>query len=289
MLNQELIGKRYPEQRFEVTAEAARAFALATNDENPAYVDDSGLHAPIAPPMFAIVAAGPAELAAISDEALTGPSPVFFQKMVRGNNDILWSDVIRPGDVLSSTAVVAGIDVKPNGELLRIDVVLRRDGREIARVGCGYFVRGETDVKERAPAGTAEIPRGQIVGTADMTVTKDQPLRYADASGDRNPIHLDDATARLFGHPGVILQGSCTMSFVAKAVIDQLGDGDPRRLKRLRVRYARPVLPGDILTTVLWRIDENTLGQSFGLETKKQDGTIVIKNAIAELTQQQPG
>lgn len=282
MLNQELIGKRYPEQRFEVTADAVRAYARATNDANPAY-EDEGLEGAVAPPMFAIVAAGPSEVLPIFDEALTGPSAAFFQKMVRGDNEIVWSDVIRPGDVLTSTAVVGGIDVKPNGELLRVDVTLRRGGREIVRVGCGYFVRGETGVGDKKPAGMSDIPRGQVIATAEMPVAKDQPLRYADASGDRNPIHTDDAIARAFGHPGVILQGSCTMAFAAKAVVEQLADGAPRRLKRLRVRYARPVLPGDTLTTVLWRIEENTVTTRYGLEMKRQDGTVVIKNAFADV------
>lgn len=283
MLNQDLIGKRYPEQRFEVTAAAVRAYALACNEDNPRYLDDSTLHGVVAPPMFAVVAAGPSEILPLFDEALTGPQAVFFSKMVRGDNDIVWSGPIRPGDVLASTAVVAGVDVKPNGELLRVDVTLRRDGREVARVGCGYFVRGDSDAKSAKGVGTSPMARGPVVGSADMVVTKDQPLRYADASGDRNPIHTDDAVARQFGHPGIILQGSCTMAFVAKAVIDEFLERDPSRLRRLRVRYARPVLPGDTLTTIAWNLDDKTGVTSYGLETKKQDGTIVIKNAYADV------
>lgn len=284
VLNQELIGKRYPEQRFEVTAAAARAFALASNDENPRYLDDSGLEGPIAPPLFAIVAAMPSEILPLSDEALTGPAGAFFQKMVRGDNDILWTGgVIRPGDVLSSSAIVSSVELKSNGELLRVDVTLRRDGRELARVGCGYFVRGEGDKGPPKPAGMSPIPRGSVIANAEMHVANDQPLRYAEASGDRNPIHTDDAIARLAGHPGIILQGSCTMAFVAKAVVDHFCEGDPKRLRRLRVRYARPVLPGDTLTTIVWNLDDKTGVSSVGLETKKQDGTIVIKNAYADV------
>lgn len=284
MLNRDLIGRKYPEQRWDVTAEATRAYAAATNDENPHYLDDDySVHGIVAPPMFAIVAAAPSELLPLSDEKLTGPSGDFFRRMVRGDNDILWSDVIRPGERLSSTAVVAGVDEKPNGELLRIDVTLRRDGREVARVGCGYFVRAENPKKDSAPAGSSPQPRGAVVHAADMAVTADQPIRYADASGDRNPIHLDDAVARMFGHPGIILQGSCTMAFCAKHAIDAFCDGHPSRLKRMRVRYARPVLPGDTLTTIYWRLDDATALQHYGLETKKQDGTVVIKNAFAEV------
>lgn len=285
MLNANAIGRRYPEQRWEVTADATRAFAHSFNEDNPRFVDDARPDGLVAPPTFAIVAAAPSEILPLSDESLTGNSGDFFRRMVRGDNDVTWNDVIRPGDVLMSSAVVSGIEEKPNGELLRVDVTLRRDGREVARVGCGYFVRSETPgKKEGAQAGTSPQPRGPVVAAIDMAVTQDQPLRYAEASGDRNPIHTDDAVARMFGHPGIILQGSCTMSFVAKAALDTFGGGDPRRLKRLRVRYARPVLPGDTLTTIAWKLDESTLGNQFGLEMKKQDGTVVIKNAFADIS-----
>lgn len=282
-MNRELVGKRYPEQRWDVTAESLRRFADACNDDNPRFHDDSSAEGLIGHPMYAVVAGFPSETSVVTDERLTGPSSEFLRRMVRGDNEITWSDVIRPGDSLTSTAVVSGIDEKPNGELLRVDVTLRRNGRELARVGCGYFVRADKP-RDGKPQGSSPQPRGSIIASADMHVAADQPLRYAEASGDKNPIHTDNEIAKLFGHPGIILQGSCTMSFVAKAVIDQFCGGDPRKLKRLRVRYARPVLPGDTLTTIFWRLEDATAGLQYGLEAKKQDGTVVIKNAFAETT-----
>lgn len=286
MLNRELVGKRYPEQRWDVTPESVRRFAEACDEDNPAFLDDSRPDGVIAPPLYAIVAAFPSETQVVTDESLTGPSGEFFRRMVRGDNDVVWSDVIRPGDALTSTAVVSGIEEKENGELLRVDVTLRRNGREVARVGCGYFVRGEKpkNASGGKQAGSSNQPRGPVVGSADMHVAADQPIRYAEASGDRNPIHTDPEVAKLFGHPGIILQGSCTMALVAHGVIDHLCGGDPRKLKRLRVRYARPVLPGDTLTTIFWRLDDASAGVQYGLEAKRQDGTVVIKNAFADIS-----
>jgi len=283
VLNPELVGRKYPESRWPVTAEAVRAYALAVNDDNPAHLDEDTKTGLIAPPMFVVAAAAPSEILPLSDEKLTGPSDEFFRRMVRGDNDITWNDVIHPGDVLVSSAVVAGVETKSNGELLRVDVTLRRDGREVARVGCGYFLRSDDPKTNPKGAGSSPQMRGPVVHAVDMTVTADQPKRYAEASGDRTPIHLDEQTARLFGHPGIILQGSCTMAFVGKAVVDGFCEGNPARLKRLRVRYARPVMPGDVVTTIFWRLDDNTAQLRYGIESKKQDGTVVIKNAYAEI------
>lgn len=75
-----------------------------------------------------------------------------------------------------------------------------------------------------------------------MTFTREQIAAYADASGDRNPIHLDDAFARSVGLPGVIAHGLLQMGLLARVA------GDPRRLRRLSCRFAGMVQPGETVT-----------------------------------------
>ena len=69
-----------------------------------------------------------------------------------------------------------------------------------------------------------------------MTPDKYLPHRYAGASGDFNPIHIDPEFARQVGLPGNILHGLWMMAQVARANA-QLADGDPRALKRLSVQF----------------------------------------------------
>ena len=75
-----------------------------------------------------------------------------------------------------------------------------------------------------------------------MTITRDQIAAYAEASGDRNPIHLDDDFARSVGLPGVIAHGMLLMGLMASTV------GQPSKLRRLSVRFGGIVLPGDTIT-----------------------------------------
>src|SRR5919198_5256901 len=72
----------------------------------------------------------------------------------------------------------------------------------------------------------------------ELRVTPDAGLtkRYAEASGDPNPIHTDPEFAKSVGLPGVILHGLYSMAQVAKAHTDGAG-GDPRALKRLSVQF----------------------------------------------------
>jgi acyl dehydratase len=74
---------------------------------------------------------------------------------------------------------------------------------------------------------------------AELRVTPDKYLtnRYAGASGDFNPIHIDPELAKAVGLPGTILHGLYMMGLVARANAEAAGDGDPRSLKRLSVQF----------------------------------------------------
>ena len=72
-----------------------------------------------------------------------------------------------------------------------------------------------------------------------------RPIYYAATSGDFNPLHLDPIVARGAGFESNILQGMCTFAWLTEACTAYLDD--PGRLRRVAVRFARPVSPGDVI------------------------------------------
>src|SRR5881396_150488 len=70
-------------------------------------------------------------------------------------------------------------------------------------------------------------------------------VRYAGASGDFNPMHHDDTIASQVGNPSVFGHGMLTMGLAARVVKDWFG---PEAMRRLQVRFAKQVWPGDVLT-----------------------------------------
>ena len=76
-------------------------------------------------------------------------------------------------------------------------------------------------------------------------ISREQITAYAEASGDRNPIHLDEEFAKSVGLPGVIAHGMLQMGLLASWLTEAIGDH--RRLRRLGVRFAGVVVPGDTL------------------------------------------
>ena len=113
----------------------------------------------------------------------------------------------------------------------------------------------------------------------ELRVTPDKylPHRYAGASGDFNPIHIDREFAQQVGLPSNILHGLYSMAQVARAVTGSAG-GDPRTLKRLSVQFRGMGLPEQEIVVTGSSNEEGVIA----LEAAQGDNKI-IKNAEAEL------
>ena len=113
----------------------------------------------------------------------------------------------------------------------------------------------------------------------ELRTTPDRFLtvRYAGASGDFNPIHLDAELAKAVGFPSNILHGLWSMAQVARAAVEE-GGGDPRSLKRLSVQFRGIGLPEQEIVVTATRGD----GGLVELVAQQEDRQIV-KNAEAEL------
>jgi acyl dehydratase len=117
----------------------------------------------------------------------------------------------------------------------------------------------------------------------DLKVTPDKylPHRYAGASGDFNPIHIDPEFAKQVGMPGNILHGLYTMSQVARANVQAAG-GDPRSLKRLTVQFRGMGFPEQEIS-VTGEVKEEKDGRVVVDTVAEQGGNQIIRNAEAEL------
>ena len=116
----------------------------------------------------------------------------------------------------------------------------------------------------------------------ELKVTPDRYLtvRYAGASGDFNPIHIDDDFAQQVGLPGKILHGLWTMAQVARAQTEAAGG--PHALKRLSVTFRGMGLP-EREVTVTGRVADVRDGVAVVHAVAEQDGRAIIRNAEAEL------
>ena len=117
----------------------------------------------------------------------------------------------------------------------------------------------------------------------ELKVTPDKylPHRYAGASGDYNPIHIDPEFAKQVGLPGNILHGLYSMAQVARGNAAAAG-GDPRSLRRLKVQFRGMGMPEQEIT-VTGTVKEAGEGRVLVETVAEQGGNQIIRNAEAEL------
>ena len=125
----------------------------------------------------------------------------------------------------------------------------------------------------------AELNVGDQVAELRVTPDKFLPHRYAGASGDFNPIHIDDEFAKAVGLPRNILHGLYSMGLVARANAAVAG-GNPRALKRLSVQFRGMGMPEQEI--VVTGTVKSVEGDRVVVDTVAQQGEItIIKKAEA--------
>jgi acyl dehydratase len=123
---------------------------------------------------------------------------------------------------------------------------------------------------------------GEKVEELEVTPDKYLPHRYAGASGDFNPIHIDPEFAKSVGLPGNILHGLYMMGLVARANAAAVAGGDPRALKRLSVQFRGMGMPEQEIK-VTGTVESVEDGVARIDTVASQGGNEVIRNATAEV------
>jgi acyl dehydratase len=268
-LNKACVGREYPPVTITLTADAMQKYARAYNDDNPAFFDAGRPGGIVAPPMV----------------MMDPEVKVDLLRLVHGEQDMEFANPMRPDDIISATSKIVAIEDKSTGETMTVELkATNQKGQPVQKTHFIIFIRGtRSRSAAAAEARPVEPEHGASLLTVTQTIDKDQTYRYKEASGDPNPIHVDENVAKMAGLPGIIVHGLCTMAFTSKIAIDKLCAGDPTRLKRLRVRFSRPVLPGQTITTKVWADGERDGRKVFAFETFNPDGQAVIKGGLAEV------
>lgn len=268
------------EDRFEVTAERIAEYAAATNDPIAAHRNGD-----VAPPVFAIVPVFQALLVPAVDVM-----PVeLIPRIVHGEQDFHFHRPIYPGDKLVSRAKMIGYQGLEKGTRSAILLECRtEEGELVNEQYVTTFVRGfdaGKAVGELSPSHKFDdvLHEQAPFAKAHAHVDLDQTFRYSPASGDPMPIHLDAEIARSAGLPGIIAHGLCTMAMTSWGVLTEVAGSDTKRLKRFAVRFAKMVLPGDVLETRIWNAGTTTGITSYAFETARGED-FVITDGLAEIT-----
>ena len=268
----ELVGKRYDGGAWIIAPDEFRAYAAATDDNNPVYSGEDA----VAPPMFHVRPAIGLMMQMASDPDLE----IDLRFLVHGEHSMQFHRPLSGGDKLELSGTLRGVEHKASGRVFTFSITGHVEQQPALQGTTTYFVRNPPDPD--APKGPRRAPPPSPPPAHwqhTQVVSDDQALRYAEASGDRNPIHTDPDAAKAAGLPGCILHGLCTLALAARDLVDRYSDGDPRALLSLSVRWARPVFPGSSLALEVWDHGDGRLA----FRTLGPDGKPVLVNGEARV------
>ncbi len=273
------LGEWTEAEHFSVTAERIAEYAAATNDPIAAHRAGD-----VAPPVFAVVPV----FTSMAPAALSVAPVELLMKLVHGEQDFVFHRPIRPGDDLVVRAKPIGYAGKPNGSTVVVYAETRDAAGELVNEQwmTAFFRKVDAGPGEGEAAPEHRLTDADRAGERAARVVahidEDQTFRYSPASGDPMPIHLDDEIARMAGLPGIINHGLCTMAFTSWAALTELADSETARLRRLAVRFAKPVLPGQQITTTFWPTGSaDPEVRAYAFETEAA-GQIAITDGRAE-------
>ncbi len=225
-------------------------YAAAVQDENPRYFDDQRPDGIVAPPMFCVAATWPI-IGCINEFIDSADFPrELLLTQVHYTEHLRFYRLLRPGDRLAVDGRIAAIMPHRAGT----HIVIRLDGTDgagnpVFTEHTGALLRGVTCVD--AGAGQNKVPKTPVADFSGKPVWESvvdiEPLRpfiYDGCTDIVFPIHTSRRFARQVGLPGIILQGTATMAYAARELVNREMQADPEQLTVLSGNFTGMVQPG---------------------------------------------
>lgn len=263
------VGHWSPDEVSDVRAESIVAYSSAVGESDPRMLTGD-----LAPLLFGVVPSWDLASRVAKDAVPESARP----RLVHGEHLIRSRRPLRAGDRLVSRARLRAIRPVSTGTLVVVDIESTDPAGNllVQQVSTAFVIgvvaagsAGEVPERPAAMSGPSQV--------VALPTDAGLPARYAEASGDRSPIHLDGAAARAIGLPGVILHGMCTLAIAARAVV-QAAAADPADLRSIACRFSAVAIPGDDLITTI-----TGDGPARGFEVADPDGRAILTVGRAEL------
>ena len=186
-------------------------------------------------------------------------------RLVHGEQAMRFINPIKAWDVVTPRGEVVTVEEKPSGQIIVFRQRIYCEGELMVEMDSTLFIRGESAGNKASKPATSFD--GEVF--YDTTIPSDLPAKYAVASGDDNLIHTDKNFAQSVGFKDVILHGLGTLALVSNKL--------PKGMKSLKVRFAKPVYPGDKISGKMKNVD----GHVEFIATN-DNGDVVLTNGVVE-------
>lgn len=284
----DIVGATLKEYKTSITWRQTTNYAAAVGDMNPRYFDDLQERGIIAPPMFAVAVSWPV-LENIYDYIQMPYPPEVFRTMVHYSEHIEFHRLMRPGDQVSikgevvavlphraGTQIVFKLPVTdPEGKLFHIEYL----SALLRGVECSGSGKGAGNIPAVPRVETPPPPAWEC----DVPIGKEASYIYDGCTNIVFAIHTSPRFARAVGLPGIILQGTATLAYCVREIINREAGGDPAKLKIISGRFTGMVFPGSTIKIQLLKRKEINGTSDLFFQVLNQQGQRAVSKGYARL------
>lgn len=286
-LSSNLTGSRLKEYRKEVTWRETMNYAAAVGDNNPRYFDDERTAGIIAHPMFCVAVTWP-----VTEKLEEFVSPGLFPAEISATKvhyteHIEFHRPVKPGDLLTVKGKIAAILPHRAGThiIIRYDVFdnfnlpvfTEHIGALLREVNC----IDEGMRSEILPSVPACNTKDRPVWETKITIDPMSPFIYDGCTNIFFPIHTSKQFAKMVGLPDIILQGTATLAYAVKELINLEASQNPLCLKSLSCRFTGMVIPGSEIRIQLIEKVTRENGTELHFAVTNSEGRKAISNGYA--------
>ncbi|XP_026481820.1 peroxisomal multifunctional enzyme type 2 [Ctenocephalides felis] len=210
---------------------------------------------------------------------------VDFSNVLHGEQYLeILDELPQNGPVQTTCKVLDVLDKKSGAVVIVEGESFDPSGKLIVKAQCSTFVVGAGGFGGKRETNVAvqcvPAPNRKPDAVMQMKTSVDQAALYR-LSGDLNPLHIDPNMALVSGFKQPILHGLCTLGFSVRAVLKQYADNNASLFRAVKVRFTKPVLPGQTLVVKMWQEKKRIHFETSILET----GVAVITGAFVDLNE----
>ena len=242
MVTRDIIGYTLPAHATEVDAAGLRAFARAIGETGSVYLDENaaraaGYHSLPVPPTFLFCM----DMDVPEPYAYLDDLGVDLGRVLHAEQSFHYHRIVGAGERLTFHSRITDIDTRKSGALtFMVRDTTVHDGKQtlVAELRSVIVVRNTPAPPSRMPPPETTAPEDWTATLYPPRVSREILVRYADASGDHNPIHVDPAFARQHGLDDVIAHGMLAVAYLGRMLTNWVTQP---ALHSLRVRFVRMI------------------------------------------------
>lgn len=294
-ISSKFVGARLKEYKTVVRWQDCMNYAAAIDDNNPYYFNDEQDGGIVAPPMLSVALTW-----AISQNLQnfidTDNFPFeIIERQVHYSQHLEFHAPIKPSDELTINGVIVAILPTRSGThlVIKYEAVNQLDepifteyiGGMLRGVSCDCEENdGKTLGDEALPSVPAFKDSDNLKWEKSVWIDPLRPYIYDACAKVHFPIHTSRKFAHKVGLPNIILQGTATLAFVARELVNKHADGKPEKLKTLNCRFTGMVFPDSTIKIQLCTIENKSDCSHLFFKVVDANGHSVISKGYAKIS-----